>query len=777
MKEQLSKMNRTSKWFAALTWLLGLGLLTTSGLTMAQTTAVLESPSASAFVRSGVGLIRGWACTAKKIEISIDDGERLVAGYGTLRTDTAQICGGKVDTGFGLTFNWNGIGDGIHNVRAFADGNEFANVNFTVTTLGKDFITGLVGNYVIPNFPLQGKATPLLWSTANQNFLVGERSAPTAALAVAQVTGIGTAVLESPGQDSYESGVGLIRGWACDAKKVEVSINGGSRQATAYGTLREDTKPVCGDTNNGFGLTFNWSTLSNGTHRIQAFADDVEFANVTFNTTNLGADFLTGLNKEIPLEHFPSAGQRTLIRWSTPDQNFTIAETSATPPKVALVSLINDLRNTFAVSGVGIDSNKANTNAVAGSASSNTTGVRAAKNALGLPTQLQGIAWGDSRTNQNADISLRADGLPNAYSDSKGVKAEFSNLTDNSITVTFKDGSGKPIGDPVNAPISIDQLLALQEVAKQVFAQGQSATAAAGRQLAGTTLLPAGYAPNAATPDLLFTMNKLLTNVFWHGSQSAGELVCAVGQAANQVGIKTAVAQTACQSPLITALRQQLTIAPRQALVTGDANQAVDPLAQRSLLFVSDVLDVPCMDGDISTCLLEPAMALQERQAAVPPPLPPEGTITSILVTAEAGTGGSISPTRIWVVSGAIAAFVVTPDSGYRIAEVSGCNGSLSGNTYTTGAISAECVVRASFALRERITVTAVASAGGSITPTSQTVYVGDTARFAIRPNAGYRIESVTGCNGSLAGETYTTGPISQACTVNASFGYASSAQ
>lgn len=164
--------------------------------------------------------------------------------------------------------------------------------------------------------------------------------------------------------------------------------------------------------------------------------------------------------------------------------------------------------------------------------------MRAAKNALGLPTQLQGITQGDSRTKQNADISLRADGLPNAYSDSKGVKAEFSNLTDDSITVTFKDEGGKPISNPINAPISVEQLLALQEVAKQVFAQGQSATAAAGRHLAGTTLLPAGYAPNAAAPELLFTMSKLLTNVFWHGSQSAGELVCAVGQAANRTGIK-----------------------------------------------------------------------------------------------------------------------------------------------------------------------------------------------------------------------------------------------
>ncbi|MEZ5600114.1 MAG: hypothetical protein R3F36_03475 [Candidatus Competibacteraceae bacterium] len=35
--------------------------------------------------------------------------------------------------------------------------------------------------------------------------------------------------LESPQQDSFESGIGLIRGWACQANKVEIQIDGGAR--------------------------------------------------------------------------------------------------------------------------------------------------------------------------------------------------------------------------------------------------------------------------------------------------------------------------------------------------------------------------------------------------------------------------------------------------------------------------------------------------------------------------------------------------------------------
>ncbi|MEE4378162.1 MAG: hypothetical protein V2J55_11725 [Candidatus Competibacteraceae bacterium] len=63
--------------------------------------------------------------------------------------------------------------------------------------------------------------------------------------------------LESPSQGSFESGIGLIRGWVCEANQVEVSIDGGPLRQTAYGTKRGDTAAVCGDDNNGFGFTFN----------------------------------------------------------------------------------------------------------------------------------------------------------------------------------------------------------------------------------------------------------------------------------------------------------------------------------------------------------------------------------------------------------------------------------------------------------------------------------------------------------------------------------------
>jgi len=114
---------------------MGLVLISFGPALLAQTLAQLESPSSNSFQESGVSLIRGWVCKATQVEISIDDGPRLAAAYGTERLVTAGVCG-DTNNGFGLTYNWGEVGDGIHTVRAFADNVEFANVSFAITTLG-----------------------------------------------------------------------------------------------------------------------------------------------------------------------------------------------------------------------------------------------------------------------------------------------------------------------------------------------------------------------------------------------------------------------------------------------------------------------------------------------------------------------------------------------------------------------------------------------------------------------------------------------------------------
>ncbi|NJN45494.1 MAG: hypothetical protein HC808_02245 [Candidatus Competibacteraceae bacterium] len=114
-------------------------------------------------------MIRGWVCDANQVEISIDGEPPRQTAYGTKRGDTIEICGDD-DNGFGFTFNWNAVGDGIHNIRALADGVEFANVNFVVTTLGVNFLEGANGEFTLPDFPNPGSSPMLRWSQAQQNF-------------------------------------------------------------------------------------------------------------------------------------------------------------------------------------------------------------------------------------------------------------------------------------------------------------------------------------------------------------------------------------------------------------------------------------------------------------------------------------------------------------------------------------------------------------------------------------------------------------------------------
>lgn len=137
--------------------------------------------------------------------------------------------------------------------------------------------------------------------------------------------GLPLASQESPSEGSFESGVGLIRGWVCNAATVEVEIDGGARLKAAHGTRRPDTEAVCGTADTGYGLTYNWNLLGDGVHTLRALADGVEFSRVSFYVTTLGHDYLRGLPLyEHTLTNFPSTGRNATLRWSEPHQNFVI---------------------------------------------------------------------------------------------------------------------------------------------------------------------------------------------------------------------------------------------------------------------------------------------------------------------------------------------------------------------------------------------------------------------------------------------------------------------
>ncbi|WP_111642532.1 WD40/YVTN/BNR-like repeat-containing protein [Marinimicrobium alkaliphilum] len=145
------------------------------------------------------------------------------------------------------------------------------------------------------------------------------------------------------------------------------------------------------------------------------------------------------------------------------------------------------------------------------------------------------------------------------------------------------------------------------------------------------------------------------------------------------------------------------------------------------------------------------------------------GGTQNFIVSTSAGTGGSISPSSTSVTQGATATFTVTPESNHTLISVSGCGGSLSGNTYTTGPITGTCTLTATFAL-QTYTVTTNVTAGGSVTPGNASVEHGQTAEFAITADTGFEIDLVSGCGGTLAGFMFTTAPVTAHCIVSAQF-------
>ena len=302
----------------------------------------LENPGEDSF-QSGIGLIAGWVCEAEAVEIEIaseaGDTQRLEAAYGTARGDTAvqpdgtPLCG-DTDNGFGLLFNWNLLGDGEHTVVAVVDGVELDRATVTVTTLGEEFVEEAAGACVVEDFPRPGETVTLAWQEPNQNFVMTSGTRP-AGENRAGIAGIGS--LENPGPSSFQSGIGLISGWVCEAEAVEIEMEtaGGAvhRFEAAYGTERADTAvqrkdgtPLCGDTDNGFGLLFNWNLLGAGEHTVVAVVDGVELDRATVTVTTLGAEFLEGAAGECVVEDFPLLGETVTSEWQQTSQNFVITD-------------------------------------------------------------------------------------------------------------------------------------------------------------------------------------------------------------------------------------------------------------------------------------------------------------------------------------------------------------------------------------------------------------------------------------------------------------------
>ncbi|MEI2769569.1 MAG: hypothetical protein V9G98_02105 [Candidatus Competibacter sp.] len=147
-----------------------------SVLTVSTTLAdVLENPQPGS-AQSGISLISGWVCNASHVYVVIDGSQTYTMAYGTERTDTLSVCG-DTNNGFGFLFNYNKLGDGQHTLQALADGVEFGQATFTVTTLGQEYLEGASRTFELPDFPNPGTTLTLTWQEHLQNFTIaGKKS-------------------------------------------------------------------------------------------------------------------------------------------------------------------------------------------------------------------------------------------------------------------------------------------------------------------------------------------------------------------------------------------------------------------------------------------------------------------------------------------------------------------------------------------------------------------------------------------------------------------------
>ena len=201
----------------------------------------------------------------------------------------------------------------------------------TVITLGLgEFPTGLSGEYSLMDFPGTGDETIVQWQQSQQNFVIISGAGGGGGSA-----GVPPRVLENPQPGSFQSGIGVISGFVCAATLIEIAFDDGAPFEAGYGTSRGDTQGVCGDTNNGFSLLFNWNLLGDGTHTVRAFADGVLFAEVTITVTTLRlGEFPTGLSGSYDLPNFPGAGDTTSIEWQQSQQNFRITRVIEEPGSI-----------------------------------------------------------------------------------------------------------------------------------------------------------------------------------------------------------------------------------------------------------------------------------------------------------------------------------------------------------------------------------------------------------------------------------------------------------
>lgn len=187
------------------------------------------------------------------------------------------------------------------------------------------------------------------------------------------VSGIG--VLGTPTEGSTISGIGVISGYHCTSEDIDIYIDGISLGKAGAGTTLLGTQGVCGRTNTGYSLLYNFNNLQPGQHVVEAYANGIFLESHYFNSVRSGGvPWLSGASKTTTVQDFPSPGQTATLEWVQSQQNFlvTIIHAPNTAPDTGNIAACTSA-STFTVAQYNLitdTSSKAQIDAILGCAGS-----------------------------------------------------------------------------------------------------------------------------------------------------------------------------------------------------------------------------------------------------------------------------------------------------------------------------------------------------------------------------------------------------------------------
>ena len=207
-------------------------------------------------------------------------------------------------------------------VIALVDGTELGRATVRVTTLGEEFVRDVAGACVAADFPSAAESVRLVWQEAGQNFVLAEGRAPVG------VNHAGTSeggFLENPSPNSFQSGIGVISGWVCEAEGVRsrLAISGGRWRATARSGW---TPKTCAGRGQRLWVALQLELLGDGEHEVIARVDGTELGRTTVRVTTLGEEFVQGAEGECTVSDFPVPGERVTLTWQQNSQNFVMTD-------------------------------------------------------------------------------------------------------------------------------------------------------------------------------------------------------------------------------------------------------------------------------------------------------------------------------------------------------------------------------------------------------------------------------------------------------------------